>query len=178
MSIRQEVSTDNVGSADETEGGKKRRAPGNFRRKKNDPAKINIDDFVNPWNFYNLFMQAASVIEDWGKENGLLAKRIPCDLVPKKGKYEGTECGGIMTIGPRGFRCKTNHYHEARFRMFSFFEGAHILMNDVMLFIKSYLDGCSLKQCSQFAGISYGSSAVDWGHHIRELFTDTCYQGN
>ena len=41
-----------------------------------------------------------------------------------------------------------------------------------MLFIISNLDSCTLLQCSKFAGVSYGSTAVYWAMYIRELFQD------
>ena len=41
-----------------------------------------------------------------------------------------------------------------------------------MLFIKSYLEGNTLRQCATSAGISYGSSAVQWWVSVHELFKD------
>ena len=40
------------------------------------------------------------------------------------------------------------------------------------LFIKSYLEGNTLRQCATCAGISYGSSAVECGVSVRDLFKD------
>ena len=88
-------------------------------------------------------------------------------------------CDGVATLRARKgyfanevFRCSKNSNHQRQTRELSFFEASKIPTNDIMLFVKSYLDGCSLYQCARFAGISYSSTSVDWSGHIRELFKD------
>jgi hypothetical protein len=41
-----------------------------------------------------------------------------------------------------------------------------------MMFLKSYLDGFSLNTCPKFSGVTYGSTAVDWGSFIREVLKE------
>ena len=41
-----------------------------------------------------------------------------------------------------------------------------------MVFMKSYLDRCSLLRCSKFSGMAYKSTAIDWGSFMRESFLE------
>ena len=41
-----------------------------------------------------------------------------------------------------------------------------------MLFLKKYIKGNSLKQRATFTGMSYGSTAVDFGTYVRDMFKD------
>ena len=43
-----------------------------------------------------------------------------------------------------------------------------------MVFMKSYLDKCTLLQCSKFSGIAYGSTGVDWGSFMRTISGTLC----
>ena len=159
-------SGDRSGSIGESRSG--RRKPGNFKNRKVERSCINFADFSNPWNFFSIFLNDEDVVHQWCRDHGLLAHSLPCK-----------SCDGQATLRSRkgfvaneAFRCNKNFSHQRQTREFSFFEAAKIPTNDIMLFIKSYLDGCTLRQCATFAGISYGSSAVDWAGHIRELFKD------
>ena len=49
---------------------------------------------------------------------------------------------------------------------------SQISHQDIMIFNKSYLDKITLRQCSVFVGISYKSTAVNWGSLVRELFKE------
>lgn len=157
-----------------------RRAGGNYRERKEDPDNINFKDFENPWTFYGLLLRGEVYVVDWCRKNDLLATNIVCDAKVKTGtNLVSQTCGGLMTVKPRSnrignetFRCDKNRNHERPSRKYSFFENSHLTLNDIMVFVKSYLDGCTLKQCASFAGISYGSSAVNWAHFIRELFME------
>ena len=55
-------------------------------------------------------------------------------------------------------------------RKHSWFDGLHLKINDMVNFCKYYIDGNSLKMCSIQAGVSYGSTAVDWAYKTREIF--------
>ena len=70
------------------------------------------------------------------------------------------------------FRCKTNKTHEVASRKFSFFEGSKLTIQDIMVFVKSYLKGHTLFMASKMSGVSYRSTAGDWGSFIRDLFKD------
>ena len=105
---------------------------------------------------------------DWCRKNGLLALSLPCET-----------CDGPATLRKRAgyvanesFRCNKNSCHERITREYSFFEPAKLSVNDIMLFVKCYLDGNSLRQCATFAGISYGSTSVEWAVYIRDILKD------
>ena len=148
-----------------------RRSGGSFREKiSEDLGKMSIDDFSNPWNFYSLMMLPDSELYEWFRRNGLLAETIACQT-------EG--CGGDMSLkqlatsqGGSIFRCNVNRNHQKPCRTFSFFEKSNLLIQDIMLFLKSYLDRMSLHQCAKFAGIAYGSTAVNWASFVREVFKE------
>jgi len=57
-------------------------------------------------------------------------------------------------------------------RKFSFFENSKLTIQDIMVFVKSYLEGHTLFMTSKLSGVTYKSSAVDWGCFIRELFKE------
>ena len=102
------------------------------------------------------------------RDHGLLARTIPCH-----------RCSGSMFLkikadrnGGEVFRCRNNRAHQKAIRTFSFFEKIHIEIQDVIVFIKSYLDKMTLLQCSVFSGIDYGSTACNWASYMRELFKE------
>ena len=151
-------------------GGTKKKKPGNFNNRKVESNSITFSNFSNPWNFFSVFLYEQDVVHQWCRDHGLLPLSLPC-------KSPG--CDDVAMLRTRKgyvenevFRCNTNVSHQRQTREFSFFEASKIPTNDILLFVKSYLDGCSLNQCASFAGINYGSTSVDWASHIRELFKD------
>ena len=54
----------------------------------------------------------------------------------------------------------------------SFFEKTRLEIQDVVVFIKSYLEKNSLLQCANFSWVSYDSTAVDWASYMREMFKE------
>ena len=68
------------------------------------------------------------------------------------------------------FRCSKNRSHVKTILANSFFEKTRLEIQDVVVFIKSYLDKNSLLQCANFSGISYKSTAVNWASYMREMF--------
>ena len=168
------ASTQNSGDRSSMSGGRegrrKKKKPGNFNNRKVESNSITFSDFSNPWNFFSVFLNEQDVVHQWCRDHGLLPLSLPC-------KSPG--CDGVAMLRARKgyvanevFRCNKNVSHQRQTREFSFFEASKIPTNDILLFVKSYLDGCSLNQCASFAGISYGSTSVDWASHIRELFKD------
>ena len=84
-----------------------------------------------------------------------------------------------MKLSPPGpkanglsFRCKTNRTHEVASRKFSFFENLKPTIQDIMDFVKSYMEGHTLFMTSKLSGVNYKSTAVNWGSFIRELFKE------
>lgn len=148
-----------------------RKSGGNFRdRKRQNLLDMTTRDFSNPWNFYSLMMLSDDEVYQWLRMHGLLATTIPCNT-------EG--CEGRMflksssrSVGGTVFRCTVNRLHTRACRANSFFERSNLTIQDIFLFIKSYLDGSSLSQCARFSGVAYKSTAVNWGSFIRELFKE------
>lgn len=129
-----------------------------------------FDDLLNPWNFYSLFLQDDSVVFLWLRQQGLLAETIPCC---------NETCNGLCKLSPRKgkrggftFRCSRNKNHEYSMFKFSYFENGHTDPRDVMQFVKSYLDKCTLKLCSIHSGVNYSKTAVAWGSYLREVCVD------
>lgn len=83
-----------------------------------------------------------------------------------------------MVRAPGGsiYRSSKNRDHTRASRTYSFFEKSNLLIQDIMLFIKNYLEKCSLSQCARFFGMSYGSTSVNWASFIREIFKDYYYR--
>lgn len=150
-----------------------RRSGGNFRERKLDVSSITFRDFANPWNIFHLFSQDDSVVHEWCRQNGLLATSFPCPV---------DDCSGNMDLrslsrghGGVVFRCSSNRNHTRVSRVYSFFEKSNVLLQDILLFIKSYLEKNSLAQCSRFSGFSYTTTAVNWASYIREVFKEHFY---
>ena len=148
-----------------------RNPAGNFRRrekKKTNEENIEIRDFVKPLDLFLFFISGDDNINRWCRRNGMLANSIECS--EKVERYSNSvlvneNCDEIMAPSARlgkptgsTLHCKRNESHEKGARVFAFFEGAKSTILDVMVFIKSYLDKCSLLQCSLFPGISYKST--------------------
>lgn len=147
-----------------------RKSAGNFRERISNIHDITINDFSNPWNFYTVFMADTELIREWCIANGLLPSLIKCPTAQCEGLMELKKRGG--RVGDKTFRCDKNRNHERSSRIYSFFENSMLTISDIMMFLKSYLDGNSLLQCSKFAGIAYRSTAVHWASYIRELFKE------
>lgn len=147
-----------------------RRSAGNFRDRLLNVGDITIQDFSNPWNFYKLFMSSSEEITDWCISNQLLASEIKCPVLQCNGQMVLKRRSG--RVGEQTFRCNKNRNHERSSRIYSFFENSQLTISDIMMFVKSYLDGNSLLQCSKFSGIAYKSTAVNWASFMRELFKD------
>jgi hypothetical protein len=56
-----------------------------------------------------------------------------------------------------------------------FFDRSNLMLQDIMVFLKSYIEKYNLAQCAKFAAMAYGSTAVNWGSFTRELFKEHFY---
>lgn len=70
------------------------------------------------------------------------------------------------------FRCTVNRRHTKSSRSHSFFDKGNLVFQDIILFIKSYLEKNSLAQCARFIGMAYRSTAVNWASFMREVFKE------
>lgn len=127
-------------------------------------------DFANPWNFFYLFTQSEEDVYFWCRQNGLLATSFPCHV---------DNCTGEMALAalsraPGGaiFRCTVNRRHTKSSRSHSFIDKSNLVLQDIILFIKSYLEKNSLAQCARFTGMAYRSTAVNWASFMREVFKE------
>lgn len=135
------------------------RIGGGYRNRKQDTDDIGIEDFYNPWNFFALFMKGDSFVVQWCVRNGLMNGSLPCAVKMRNTEGILRPCPGIMNLSERtgkatGYtlRCNTNRNHEVASRKFSFFERSKLTIQDIMVFVKSYLDGNTLYKCSQLSG--------------------------
>lgn len=140
--------------------------PGNYRERLTDFTSCNVIDFDNPWNFHGLFMQPEPTVLAWLQDQGLIASSLECPKCQ-------TDCyianRSNRTDG-KCFRCKNNRNHEYSIRKYSFFDRSHFAFQDIMMFIKTFLDGGTLLKCANFSGLDYKKTAVDWANFIRDLF--------
>lgn len=70
------------------------------------------------------------------------------------------------------FRCNGNKQHKMSSRLYSFFDRSNLVLQDIILFIRSYLEKNSLAQCARFSGMAYKSTAVNWACFMREVFKE------
>lgn len=114
-----------------------RRSGGSYRERIVDNiTDITPADFANPWNFFYLFTQSEEDVYFWCRQNGLLATSFPCHV---------DNCTGEMALAalsraPGGaiFRCTVNRRHTKSSRSHSFFDKSNLVLQDIILFIKSY----------------------------------------
>ena len=177
---------ENSCSVDENMSGNlaSRRGGGSFRVRLQSVEDIQIKDLDNPLNFYHVFMSSETVVNNWFRNNNLLPTLVKCPSKVKigtndDGSYIYENCGGDMYLKEHGgkpgnstFRCTNNRNHERCIRYLSYFENSNLTIPDIMVFIKSYLDKLTLRQCSVFGGMSYKSTAVNWASFLRELFKE------
>ena len=147
------------------------RTGGGYRHRMDNVEAITVSDFYNPWNFYAVFMKEDSFVVKWCVCNGLIADEILCTSTGN--------CDGTMKLSKRSgritgytLRCNKNRNHECGSRRHSFFEKSKLAIQDIMVFIKTYIEGNTLYQCSRMSGVHYQSTGVDWGCFLRELFKE------
>lgn len=151
-----------------------RKSGGNFReRKRQNLMGMTTSDFNNPWNFFSLMMLSDDEVYQWFRMHGLLATTISCNSDGCEGRM--VLKSSSRSVGGAVFRCMVNRLHTRACRTNSFFEKSNLTLQDIVLFIKSYLDGSSLSQCARFSGVAYKSTTVHWGSFIRELFKEYRY---
>ena len=154
--------SDNLGS---------RRGGGSFRERLQSVEDIKIKDLER----LLCFMSSETVVNNWCRNNNLLPTVVSCPSKVKictneDGSYIYENCGGNMYLKEHGgggpgnstFRCTINRNHERGIRYLSYFENSNLTILHMMVFIKSYLDKLTLRQCSVFAGMSYKSTTVNW----------------
>ena len=97
--------SDNLGS---------RRDGGSFRERLQSVEDIRIKDLVIPWNFYNVFMSSETVVNNWCRDNNLLASVVICLSKVKigtneDGSYIYENCGGDIYLKEREGNQETAH---------------------------------------------------------------------
>lgn len=119
--------------------------------------------------FFTLFTRPEVEVQEWCRTHSLLATIFPCpyDVCEGHGSPKLMARASVGSI----YRCSRNRDHISASRIYSFFEKSNLQIQDIMLFIKSHLDTCSLAQCARFFGMSYGSTAVNynWASFVREM---------
>lgn len=148
-----------------------RRSGGSYRERIVDNiTDITPADFANPWNFFYLFTQSEEDVYFWCRQNGLLATSFPCHV----DKCTGEMALAALSRAPGGaiFRCTVNRRHTKSSRSHSFIDKSNLVLQDIILFIKSYLEKNSLAQCARFTGMAYRSTAVNWASFMREVFKE------
>jgi len=144
---------------------------GNFRNKMSDPTLSEFSDFENPWNFMGLMQSRDSIVHKWMRDRGLLLTQYICP---------DEKCHKICKITPRPkkadgetLRCGS---HEYAMRKNSFFEKSHFAFQDLLHFIKCYLEGDLLSTIAKKTGMCYNTTAVEWAKYMRRIFKEYIYE--
>ena len=155
-----------------------RKSGGSYRdRCSEDIMQMVPADFVNPWNFFKLFSQNDNDVYKWCQRNGLLATSFPCPV---------DNCSGVMATNtlsraPGGmvFRCSFNRTHTRSSRTYSFFDRSNLCLQDIILFIKSYLErnrALGFQECTTPPLLLSGH--VSSGKYSRSISITTSGTGN
>ena len=122
--------------------------------------------------FFHILSQDATIVHQWCRQNGLLSTGFPCSV-------DG--CSGDMVLrslsrghGGVVFRCSSNRNHTRSSRVHSIFEKSNLLIQDIMLFIKSYLERNSLAQCSRLQS----TGPLSYARYLKSIFTPICATGH
>jgi len=151
---------------------KKKMKVGNYHCRKTDTTTIDFKDFSNPWNFFALFQSSDTIIHSWLKNRGLLLTTYTCstDKCGRLCKWVYRRSKDTITL-----RCEGNSDHEFSIRKNSFFEKSHYSFQDLMNFVKLYLEGQLLVSISEQTGMCYKSTALHWSQLIRKMFKQYIY---
>ncbi len=140
--------------------------PGSYSKRVSGEALFNctFKDLENPWTFHALFLQNKYEVVRWLQRTGLLADECRCDkcdvycnLCERKRNKDGLS-----------WRCPSRR-HEYSIRRNSFFERSHFPIEDIVQFVKCFLDGNTLLACAKFSGVDYKKTSVEWANLVREL---------
>ena len=109
---------------------------GLFKQRLQEPQSF--CDWKNPWTFYGYLAQDNSIVIPWLVYQGLLAESISCKAKGCTGTCNRKVRNGAID----GFtmRCNINRNHEYSIRSCSFFEQLKFPLQDLLLFMKTYLD--------------------------------------
>lgn len=145
---------------------------GSFRTKftQHDILNAQWDDLVNPYNFFALMNTTTGMFISWMQKQGLLAQSMPCQVCNQKCKL------GIRTDVPDGYCWRCPKKHRTALRTNTFFEKSQFSIQDIILFVKLYLDKMTLGHISLQTGMNYSNTCVQWGVYVREIFKEYFYQ--
>ena len=130
--------------------GEPKKVIGNFRKRVKDEevAVLTLAQITNPFNFYRLMFMPIVTLIAWLQDVGLLADRMNCH-----------RCGGPCEKNnrskseerPTSFRCHKCNV-EIAFTKFSFFYKAKFTIQDILVFIRDFALGSTLKGLSLTSG--------------------------
>ncbi len=141
--------------------------PGTYSKHKSgeELANCNFQDLENPWTCHALFLQNNYLVIRWLQRNGLLLQSWKCEVCG----VDCNQCQRKKSLDGVAWRCPSRK-HEYSIRKFSFFERSHFSFQDILQFIKCFLDNNTLLPSSKFSGFDYKKTSVDWANFIRDLF--------
>jgi transposase-like protein len=142
-----------------------------FNRFKGDRViDLKLEDLTNPYNRYILLMSDQSSLIEWLQINHLIKDSVVCDKCQQPCKLTSRS----RTIDQYNWRCVNRH--ERSLRSNSIFDNSHLHLQDILNFVFNYAERNSLFQCSQYSGMDYKKTAVNWGRSIREMFCSVFVQ--
>lgn len=159
---------------------KERRCAGNFRASQTNLQELTFADLENPWNFFRLFMSTETEVNDWCRRNGLLVSQLPC--TSKKQRTAEFRRGkvwrhhGIKGVSLPNWRRDTtlqeepepSKGHEGELFLWGLYTD-HSRLHALHQMLPGQAVSSSVLQ---IVGIAYGSTAVNWGSFVREVFKE------
>ena len=162
-----------------------RKGGGWIRKRSDNLAAITYEEWKNPFNFYSFLMAPIFSIISWMMSKGLLPSsmicqqcRKPCQMKENKSK-----------VDKFFWRCRIGHGTKDRpspnaklpefsrtVKHLSFFEKFRLPHQDVLNFIKQYLDKHSLLKCAIFANVDYQVYGSKLGANDKGYFCGICVE--
>ena len=151
---------------------------GNFRNREAHASNITFSHFQNPSNFFTLVFLPMQQLISWLMDNHLLKSMMMCEKCGEECKLSHRK----DKIDDFTWRCRNIKQHHDRkdfersIRQYSFFHHSHFTIQDIFVFIISFLQKQTLLQCSKLSGIDYKRSSIDWASFIQEIFKQYVYE--
>lgn len=124
-------------------------------------------DFGNIFSFVTIMQTPLDAFLKWLQKMKLIAEHRVCD-----------KCQHPCTLGvrndvgdKRAWRCPKK-CTRISIRKHSFLEGSSFALQDLLLFIKLYLDNMPLKEIAKQTGMDGKKTCGQWGVYVREIFVE------
>ena len=144
---------------------------GNYFKAPRDCSNPTFESFRNPWIFYKFFLLSYIAIIPWLQDANLLIREYTCHTCLKGCVVNFRECA----LDKFSIRCKSKN-HEFTVRLHYFFGNFRFSIQDVFVFVHSYLDGMTLKSSAMKSSVNYSNSAPKWARFGRQVMMQRIHE--